>query len=103
MEVMDRCHEIVANVKMEECYAGLSLVYVNDPKIREEIETAVKKIKSETGMSPKCFDNSKDKTEEKLSLYIEFNDDAQRDSGDFFQKLLSELKIDKCRYDVIEG
>ena len=98
---MNRCDEIVANVKMEECYAGLSLVFLNKPGIRDEIETAVKKVKKSTGMSPHCFDNSKEHTEEKQALYIEFNDDVQRDSGAFFELILKELKIDKCANDII--
>jgi hypothetical protein len=98
---MKRCDEIIANVKMEECYAGISLVYVNNPGIREEIETAVKKIKKQTGLSPQCFDNSKEHTEKKQALYIEFTDEVQRESGEFFELLLRELKIDKCANDVI--
>ena len=98
---MNRCDEIIANVRMEECYAGLSLVFVNNPGIRDEIERAVKKIKKSTGMQPHCFDNSKEHTEAKQALYIEFNDDVQRDSGAFFELILKELKINKCANDVI--
>ena len=98
---MDRCDEIIANVKMEECYAGLSLVYVNNPGVREEIESAVKKIKQKTGLRPECFDNSKEHTEEKQAIYIEFSDEVQRDSGAFFELLLRELKIDKCANETI--
>ena len=99
---MDRCDEIIANVKMEECYAGLSLVYVNNPGIREESEAAVSKVKQKTGLKPECFDNSKEHTEAKQSVYIEFSDEVQRDSGAFFELLLKELHIDKCANDVID-
>lgn len=99
---MDRCDEIKANVRMEECYAGMSLVFAYTPELRTEVETAIKKIKKQTGMTPQCFDNSKDKTEAKQSIYVEFSDDAQRDSGAFFELLLRELNIDKCDNDVIE-
>jgi hypothetical protein len=99
---MDRGNEIVANVRMEERYAGLSLVFENNPGVREEIEKAVKKIKKSTGMTPHCFDNSKEHTESKQSLYIEFNDDVQRESGAFFELILKELHIDKCANDVID-
>jgi len=99
---MARCDEIKANVRMEECYAGMSLVFAYTPEIRSEIETAIKKIKAQTGMTPQCFDNSKNKTETKQSIYVEFSDDVQRDSGEFFELLLSELKIDKCENDLIE-
>ena len=98
---MERCDEIIANVKMEECYAGMSLVYTNNPGVREEIETAVKKVKKKTGLKPDCFDNSKEHKEEKQSIYIEFSDEVQRDSGAFFELVLRELHIDKCANDVI--
>jgi hypothetical protein len=98
---MDRCDEIKANVRMEECYAGMSLVFAYTPELRTEVETAIKKIKKQTGMTPQCFDNSKNKTEAKQAIYVEFNDDVQRDSGEFFTLLLKELKIDKCDNDVI--
>jgi len=98
---MNRCDEIIANVKMEECYAGLSLVYVNNPGVRDEIEAAVTKVKEKTGLKPLCFDNSKEHTEEKQSVYIEFSDEVQRDSGAFFEMLLRELKIDKCANETI--
>ena len=99
---MDRCSEIIANVRMEERYAGLSLTFNNTSELRIEIEEAIDKIKKQTGMSPLVFDNSKDKTEVSQALYIEFSDDVQRDSGAFFELLLKELEIDKCVHDVIE-
>ena len=100
---MDRCDQINANVRMEECYAGMSLTFDGSEELREETEAAIEKVKKETGMNPQVFDNSKDHTEEKQALYIEFDDDAQRDSGDFFEKILKELKIDKCANEVIES
>lgn len=100
---MDRCDQIDANVKMEECYAEMSLTFDGSKELRAEIEAAIKKVKEETGLKPKCFDNSKDHTEEKQSICIEFTDEVQRESGHFFQKILKELKIDKCAYDVIEN
>ncbi len=99
---MDRCQEIKANVKMEECYAGMSLVFHNQGELREEIETAIEKVKKETKMEPLIFDNSKDHTEEVQALYVEFSDEVQRESGAFFELLLKELKIDKCENDVIQ-
>lgn len=98
---MDRCEEIVANVRMEERYAGMSLVFHGTEALREEIENALDKVTKLTKMDPHVFDNSKDHHEAKQALYIEFNDDAQRDSGEFFELLLKELRIDKCANDVI--
>jgi len=99
---MDRCDEIKANVKMEERYAGISLTFGNSPELRVEIEEAITKITKKTKMIPQIFDNSRNKTETMQALYVEFNDDVQRDSGAFFELLLKELKIDKCANDVIK-
>jgi len=98
---VDRCEEIVANVRMEERYAGMSLVFKGTETLREEVETAIEKVTKQTKMEPHIFDNSKDHHESKQALYIEFNDDVQRDSGAFFELLLKELGIDKCANDVI--
>ncbi len=100
---MSKCDAIKANVRMEERYAGMSLTFDSNPETRSEIETAIKKIKKQTGMSPECFDNSKDKTEASQAIYVEFSDDVQRDSGAFFELVLRELKIDKCVHDVVEN
>ena len=99
---MTRCEEIIANVKMEECYAGLCLTFDGDEELRIEISDAIDKISEKTKMSPEIFDNSQNDKEEKSAFYIEFTDDAQRNSGDFFELVLKELKIDKCEHDVIE-
>jgi ubiquitin C-terminal hydrolase len=98
---VDRCEEIIANVRMEERYAGLSLVFQGTEALREEIENAIEKVTKQTKMDPHVFDSSKDHHEKKQALYIEFNDDVQRDSGEFFELLLKELRIDKCANDVI--
>ena len=97
---MDRCNDIEANVRMEECYAGMSLVF-HKPEMREEIEEAIESVKEQSGMEPLIFDNSKDHHEETQAIYLEFHDDVQRDSGAFFEAVLRELKIDKCANDII--
>lgn len=99
---MDRCEEIIANVRMEECYAGLSLVFDGDRSdLREEIDNAIEKICKKTGLKPLVFDNAKTDKSQHEAFYIEFSDEAQRDSGAFFELILRELKIDKCANDVI--
>jgi hypothetical protein len=98
---MNRCEEIVANVKMEECYAGLSLVFDGDETLRAEISDAINRVTQETKMDPAVFDNTQDTKGGKPAFYIEFSDEVQRDSGDFFELVLRELKIDKCANDVI--
>ena len=99
---MTRCEEIIANVKMEECYAGLCLTFDGNEALRTEISEAIDKISAKTKMSPEILDNSKNVKESKPAFYIEFTDDAQRNSGDFFELVLKELRIDKCEHDVIE-
>ena len=98
---MNRCEEIVANVKMEECYSGLSLVFDGNEKIRREISEAINMVTAKTKMTPAVFDNSQNPKGAKPAFYIEFSDEVQRDSGDFFELILKELKIDKCCNDVI--
>ncbi|MCF6206787.1 MAG: hypothetical protein L3J47_07860, partial [Sulfurovum sp.] len=94
---MDRCEEIVANVRMEECYAGMSLVFDgNRTDLKQEIDAAIEKICQSTGLKPLVFDNAKTDKSEHEAFYIEFTDEAQRESGAFFEALLRELKIDKC-------
>jgi len=99
---MDRCKEIIANVKMEECYAGLSLTFDGSQNLRDEIEEAIASVSASTKMKPEIFDNSKDGTEAKQSLYLEFSDEVQRESGAFFEAILKALRIDKCVNEVIQ-
>jgi len=99
---VNRCEEIVANVKMEECYAGLSLVF--DGKrtdLKREIDEAINTVCKETGLEPLVFDNAHTDKSDHEAFYIEFTDEAQRESGAFFEKVLRKLKIDKCVNDVI--
>ncbi len=99
---MDRCEEIIANVKMEECYAGLSLVFDEArTDLREEIEQAIQKVCNETKLEPLVFDNKQVDKQGHEAYYIEFTDEAQRESGCFFTTLLKELRIDKCVNDFI--
>jgi len=98
---MNRCEEIIANVKMEECYSGLSLVFDGNETLRTEISDAINKVTTATKMSPAVFDNSQNPKGSKPAFYIEFSDEVQRDSGDFFELILKELRIDKCCNDVI--
>jgi hypothetical protein len=97
----NRCKEIIANVKMEECYSGLSLVFDGNEILRTEISDAINKVTKETKMTPAVFDNSQNPKGSKPAFYIEFSDEVQRDSGDFFELVLKELRIDKCCNDVI--
>ncbi len=101
---MDRCEEIVANVKMEERYAGMSLVFDGRrAELREEIEAAIGAACEETGLKPLVFDNKETDRAHHEAYYIEFDEEAQRDSGAFFTLVLEKLGIDHCVNEVIEG
>jgi hypothetical protein len=97
----NRCEEIVANVKMEECYSGLSLTFDGNEVLRKEIGDAISKVSRETKMTPTVFDNSQNPQDAKPAFYIEFSDEVQRESGDFFELVLKELRIDHCCNEVI--
>ena len=102
-EKMDRCNEIVANVRMEECYEGMSLVFDGGrDDLRQEISDAIDKASQETGLKPLVFDNAKTDKASHEAFYIEFTDETQRQSGAFFEIVLKALNIDKCENDVIE-
>lgn len=93
---MDRCSQIKASVRMEERYAGMCLTFAsNDQDLRKEVNEAIEKVNKETKITPQIWDNF-----EKRTMYVEFKEDVQRDCGDYFEKLLKELKIDKCENDT---
>jgi len=97
-----KCSEIKANVRMEECYEGMSLVFEGGREdLRTEIDAAIEKACKETGLKPLVFDNAKTDKEKHEAFYIEFSDEVQRESGAFFEIVLRELNIDKCANDVI--
>ena len=100
---MTKCEKIIANVKMEECYAGLSLTFDGSEALRVEIGDAIDKIAKERKMTPLIFDNSQNSKGTKPAFYIEFTDEVQRESGDFFESVLKELQIEKCVNDVIKN
>ena len=90
---------IIANAKFEECYCGLSLTFKDNDDIREEIESAISKVREIMDLNPFICTNSKN--EKKQSIYLEFSNEDPRNSRKFFQILLNELKIDKCINETI--
>lgn len=98
----NRCNEIEAHVRMEEKYEGLSLVFGDHPELKEEILKAIEETKEETGRSPFIFDKVSNDRPDIQSIYIEFQDGIHRDAGDFFDKVLKKLHIDKCHEDTFE-
>jgi len=100
---MDRCQEIKANVRMEECYAGMSLVFeAHRTDLKQAIEEAIDAVTKETALKPLVFDNAKTDKSDHEAFYIEFSDEVQRESGDFFERVLRLLHIDKCENDIIK-
>ncbi len=95
------CKDIVANVKMEECYSGLSLTFDGSEALQIKIGNVIDSVIKQTKMTPTVFDNSKNPEGSKPAFYIEFSDEVQRESGYFFELVLKELKIDKCINDVV--
>ncbi|MGM0533400.1 MAG: hypothetical protein ACQERK_02775 [Campylobacterota bacterium] len=93
---MDNCSKIKAHVRMEERYAGMSLVCGCEEAIQKEIIEAIEKVSKELDLQPNVFDNPNKDYPEKEGFYIEFDDDYDRSAGKYFEKLLRELKIDKC-------
>jgi len=98
---MDRCEQIVANVRMEERYAGMSLVFDGSDALRKEIDEAIEAVCKETGLEPTVFDNADTDNAHHEAFYLEFHDEVQRDAGMFFERLLKRLGIDHCANDVI--
>jgi len=91
---------IKAHVRMEERYEGLQLVYGDNPQLKQDVLDAIEYAKKETGMEPNLFGNEDQSNPEKEAIYLEFNDDSQRDSGNFFEIILHKLNI-KCEDDNI--
>ncbi|MBD3789822.1 MAG: hypothetical protein IE885_05595 [Campylobacterales bacterium] len=97
---MDRCKEIKAHVKMEERYGFLSLVFGDNAGLKKEILEAIEEAKQETGHSPLIYDRVATETPEIQSICVEFHDDVHREGGDFFNRVLKKLNIDKCETGV---
>lgn len=97
---MDRCSEIVAHIRMEERYQGLSLVFGSKEELKEEILNAIEEVKKETGQTPFIFEKISTDRKDLQAVYIEFRDDIHREGGEFLTKVLKKLNIDKCEKDI---
>jgi hypothetical protein len=84
--------KIKAYYRQEERYIGLSLEFCDgDDCCRLDILKSIEELKEEMKMYPDVFENDK-----KTSVYIEFGDDYDKESGEFFEALLKKLDIQKC-------
>lgn len=93
---MNRCGQIKAYFRREERYEGLQLVFKEHLELKDEILNAIEETIAETKQKPEIFENSENVDEEPYAFYIEFNDDYDKDGGNFFEILLRKLGIDKC-------
>ena len=92
----NRCGQIEAYFRREERYEGLQLVFKEHPELKEEILKAIEETMKETGEKPAVFENSEKAGAEPYAFYIEFNDDYDKEGGEFFETLLKKLGIDHC-------
>ena len=92
----NRCDQIKAYFRREERYEGFQLVFKEHPELKDEILEAIEEAKKETGVDPVVFENRSTKESDPDAFYIEFNDDYDKDGGDFFEIVLKKLGIDRC-------
>ncbi len=91
--------DIKAKVRFEERYAGLLLDYSNHLALKNEILEKIEELKKEMELpsnTPEVVENCDPANPEKCAIYIEFQDDYDRVSGEFFDKLLKKLNIKEC-------
>jgi len=81
---------------MEERYEALSLIFGDCPDLKKEIITAIDQAKEETGLTPFIFEKISNDRPDLQAIYVEFQDGIHRKDGDFFERVLELLEIDKC-------
>lgn len=84
---------IKAYHRQEERYAGLNLKFTN-VEDRERILKLVGELKEELKVDPDVFDNQEENGHG--GVYIEFLDDYDKESGEFFERLIKGLDIKEC-------
>ena len=81
--------------RMEERYAGLNLECdTNEDRLRALM--IIEEVKSNLKMYPDVFDNQKD--DGTGGVYIEFEDDYDKESGIFFEEVIQKLGIKECEF-----
>ncbi len=93
---MTNCKDIKANIRFEERYTGLLLDYSNHKELKDEILKKIEEVKKETELNPEIIENCDPADPEKCALYLEFQDDYDREGGKFFDLLLERLGIKEC-------
>jgi len=85
-----------AYVRMEERYEGLNILFQSCEEEKNKVCKVIDEVKKETGLTPFIFDKISNDRADIQAIYIEFHDDVHRTGGDFFERVLSKLNIDKC-------
>jgi len=88
---------IKAYHEMEERYARLVLEY-HSTEQRNKICDTVGEVIEEFGLAPAVTVTPKKNLAGEYS--IEFHDDYDRESGNFFESLIKRLDIDHCEVDI---
>jgi len=78
----------------EERYSKLELIYSNIEE-KEKIYNAIKEVSCRQECQVEISDN--DEGENRGFVCIEFHDDYDKESGPFFDALISKLGIDHCQ------
>jgi hypothetical protein len=90
--------DILENIKaihtQEERYSKLELIY-NNSKEKEKIYNALKELSYNKECQVEISDNEED--EARGFICIEFHDDYDKESGPYFDALISKLGIDCCQ------
>ena len=83
-----------AMVRMEEMYVRVTIDYGN-LEFREQIQSAIEQVQNETGLIPDIVERKVTDDCGNFALEFEHNGES-RDAGDFIEKLLKILGIDRC-------
>ena len=91
---------IEAHMRMEEEYEGLSMIFGDNPELKQRILDAIEHAKKRTGRTPFVFEKISTDRVDIQSIYIEFHDGYHhREAGEFFELVLHELDI-QCEKDT---
>jgi len=85
-----------AYVRMEERYEGLNILFETNQDTKDLVINAIEEVKKELDLAPFVFEKISNDRKDIQAIYIEFHDDVHRTGGNFFEKVLRKLNIDKC-------
>jgi len=88
-----------AYVRMEERYEGLNILFETSQETKDFVINTIEEVKKELDLAPFIFEKISNDREDIQAIYIEFHDDVHRTGGDFFERVLRKLEIDKCEDD----